>query len=278
MSCLARRVQQPPGDEDCNADARGSSQRARPSRRLTSASEAVIHTGKVSLLARVSREQMVHQGASKIVTDSMSRSFLHKANMALLSQVAPTLRCHAASGLLNQSATVGGAVANDLDALALAVIGIEAANGRADVIIASPSAWASLTTFKTGSGSNAALVGAGVESSARQLLGVPVLVTSARTADAILVLDRSAVLSAAGLIELAVSKDAFFTSDSVGIRAGWPGIHGEYSLRARRAPRDSRKVTACSTDGPDESVTRLYMTPPGMPRPSLRPQEVHCLK
>jgi HK97 family phage major capsid protein len=120
--------------------------------------------------------------------------------------------------LLNQSPTDGGAIADDLDALALAIMDIEAANGRAVVIVASPSAWASLTTLKTGTGSNASLVGADVESVARQSLGIEVIVSAAITANQVLVLDRSAVLSARGNIQLATSTDAFFASDSMGIR------------------------------------------------------------
>ena len=40
------------------------------------------------------------------------------------------------------------------------------------------------------------------------------------TANTVLVVD-SAVLSAYGQVQVAVSEDAYFTSDSVGVRATW---------------------------------------------------------
>jgi HK97 family phage major capsid protein len=51
-----------------------------------------------------------------------------------------------------------------------------------------------------------------------QLLGIAVLVTSAMTAGSLIVIDRSAVVSAVGPVVVAVSDQAYFASDSIGLR------------------------------------------------------------
>ena len=61
----------------------------------------------------------------------------------------------------------------------------------------------------------------GVEAAERRLLGLPVLVSNAMITGTLLVVDKSAVLSAYGAIMLATSQDAYFSSESVGIRATW---------------------------------------------------------
>ena len=184
-------------------------------------SSVVIHTGKIAALARVSREALTG-GDMGLFTASIQRAVVIKANTAYLGQVAPTSPAVTPpAGLLNQSPTDGGTIASSLDALADAVMGIEAANGQASHIIASPTAFASLSKLKTATGSNSSLVGAGVEAAERLLLGVPVVVSNAMTADTILVLDRTAVLAAIGDVQIATSTDAYFNSDSVGMRVTW---------------------------------------------------------
>lgn len=184
-------------------------------------SEVVINTGKVAVLARVSREQGALEG-SRLITTSMQRSLMRKANSAFLSQAAPTAPAVTPpAGILSQSPTAGGTVATDLDVVVDALATIEAAYGTATHVIASPSAWASLRKFKTATGSNESLVGAGVDDARKTLLGVPVLVNAAMTADQIVILDRDSVLSAAGQIQVAVSNDFYFDSDSAGIRVIW---------------------------------------------------------
>jgi HK97 family phage major capsid protein len=182
-------------------------------------SEVVIHTGKVAVLARVSREQYFQGDASTLLSDSVRRSIIRKANTAYLTQTAPTPPATTPpAGLLALSPVSGGTVADSFDVVADTVMRIEAANGTATHVIASPTAWASLTKFKQATSSNASLVGAGVEAAERRLLGVPVLVSAAMTADKVLILDRSAVLSAYGEVQLAVSDQAYFGSDSIGVR------------------------------------------------------------
>lgn len=185
-------------------------------------SEAVIYTGKIAVLARVSREQMSHNRASEIVSSSMRNAIVRKANAAYLAQVAPTPPAVTPpAGLLNLAPTAGGTLGTDLDKLIEALATIEAASGTPSHFIASPDAWSTLSKLKAATGSNVGLIGAGVEAAERRLLGVPVLVSSAMTAKTILALDKDAVLSASGELQVAVSEDAYFGSDSVGVRVTW---------------------------------------------------------
>lgn len=184
------------------------------------ASEVVIATGKVAVLAKVSREQYEQDGAASLLSDSVRRSILRKANGAFVAQVAPTAPAmNPPAGLLNLGITDGGTIAADLDELVDAIATIENADGTATSIIASPAAWAALSKLKTGTGSAQSLLGAGTDAPIRQLLGLPVQVTKAVPTGQLLVLDQGAVLSAYGEVKLAVSDQAYFGSDSIGLRA-----------------------------------------------------------
>ncbi|NNM45139.1 phage major capsid protein [Knoellia koreensis] len=183
-------------------------------------SEVVVNTGKVAVLARVSREQWETGDAADILSSSVQRALLRKANGAFLAQPAPVAPAVTPpAGLLNLAPTDGGAIAADLDELADAVATIEGANGAATNIIAAPDAWAALSKLKTQTGSNASLLGAGTDAATRQLLGIPVKVSNAMPSGDLLVIDKTAVLSAYGEVKLALSEHAFFASDSLGVRA-----------------------------------------------------------
>ncbi|WP_127783256.1 phage major capsid protein [Rhodococcus sp. X156] len=182
--------------------------------------EVVVMTGKVAQLVRVSREQLAQADASTLLTASLSRAVTRAANAAFISQAAPTSPAVTPpAGLLNVAGiTNGGAVASNLDTLVDAIAGIEADYGTATHIVCDPTAWASLSKLKSQTGAATALLGAGVEAGARQLLGVPVLVSPSVGTGKLLVLDKAAVVSAVGQVILAQSDHAYFGSDSIGLR------------------------------------------------------------
>jgi HK97 family phage major capsid protein len=68
---------------------------------------------------------------------------------------------------------------------------------------------------------NASLIGAGTEAAVRMLLGLPVLVTPAMTANTGLVVDKTQILSVVGPVSVASSEHALFSSDSILLRATW---------------------------------------------------------
>jgi len=65
---------------------------------------------------------------------------------------------------------------------------------------------------------NDSLVGAGVAEALPQLFSLPVLVTPAMERHTMAVLDQSAIVSAVGQIQAAVSADHYFNRDSVAVR------------------------------------------------------------
>lgn len=182
-----------------------------------------VATAKVAHLLKLSRELMAQPNASENIMNAARRAVVLKANEAYIAQVAPTSPAVTPpAGLLNiPGITDGGTVADNLDAVVDAIAGIEAAGGTATHVIASPSAWASMAKFKTGTGSAASLLGAGTNDAVRTLLDVPVLVTPAMTEDTMLVVDQSAIVSAVGDIQVAQSEHAFFGSDSIAVRVTW---------------------------------------------------------
>ncbi len=181
--------------------------------------EVVVLTGKVATLGKYSFETLRQPEAARMVVDSLSRNVVKKANAAYLGNLATD---DGPTGLLNTAGiTNGGAVADDLDPLIDAIASIEDDGGTATHIIASPTAWASLSKLKRAADSNESLVGAGVVAATRALLGLPVLVTPAMPDSSLLVSDKSAIIGAQSPVRLARSEDAYFSSDAIGVRVTW---------------------------------------------------------
>lgn len=184
-------------------------------------SELVIATGKIAVLVRVSREQLVQPAAKDLMTNEVKRSVQKKVDWALLQQPAPVgPATFPPAGLIHQAHIAdGGAVADNLDAVVDAVASIEALGGSCTNIIAAPDAWASVAKFKDEDTSNRSLIGAGTESAQRTLLSIPVNVTSAMTSGKLLAVDKTKTLSAFGAIQVAISTEYYFGSDSIAVRA-----------------------------------------------------------
>lgn len=185
--------------------------------------ETVVFTGKVSQLIRLSREQWSQVGAAELLSESVARAVTNRANAAYISQAAPASPAVTPpAGLLNVAGVIdGGAIGADLDALADAMATVEGNGGLPSHIIASPSAWGFLRKMKTGTGAATSLLGAGTADVERRLLGVPVLTTPAVPAGGLLLIDRTAVVSAVGPVRVATSEHTYFSSDSIGLRCTW---------------------------------------------------------
>ncbi|WML63206.1 phage major capsid protein [Rhodococcus sp. AH-ZY2] len=183
-------------------------------------SEVLVHTGKVAQLVRLSREQYSQTGTAQMLSESVRRAVIKKANEAYIAQAAPVAPAVTPpAGLLNVTGIeAGGAVAGDLDALVDLIATLEGNGATPTHILLAPDAWASLRKFKTATGSAQTLLGAGTTDATKSLLDLPVLVSSAMTAGTGLVIDKSAVVSAVGEVQLAVSDQVYFNSDSIGLR------------------------------------------------------------
>lgn len=75
--------------------------------------------------------------------------------------------------------------------------------------------------LKESDGSNKSLLGDGSEATERRVKGVPMRVAASMPDDGPLVVDLRAVLSAYGLLEVAVSEHAAFTRDALVTRITW---------------------------------------------------------
>ncbi|WP_226438610.1 phage major capsid protein [Rhodococcus yananensis] len=183
-------------------------------------SEVLVHTGKVAQLVRLSREQYGQDRTAEMLAQSVRRAVTKKANEAYLAQAAPVSPAVTPpAGLVNVTGIEsGGAVAADLDELVDLIATLEGNGATPSHILLAPDAWASLRKFKTATGSAQSLLGAGTTDATKSLLDLPVIVTSALTTGSGLVIDNTAVVSAVGDVQLAVSDQVYFDSDSIGVR------------------------------------------------------------
>lgn len=185
--------------------------------------EVLVHTAKITQLVRLSQEQYRQAGTANELSQSVQRAIVKKANQAFLTQVAPTPPANAPStGLINVTGIEdGGAVADNLDALVDLVADLESNGGTPSGIILDPLAWASLRKFKTATGSEVGILGAGTADAQKMLLDLPVTVTNALSSNSGLVIDKTAIASAVGPVQVATDESIYFTSDGVALRATW---------------------------------------------------------
>lgn len=185
--------------------------------------ETLVYTGKVSQLLRLSREQFVQPNAQALLSESVARAVTKAADVAYVAQAAPTSPAVTPpAGLLNVTGIEdGGDVDASLDALVDLMATIADNGGTPSHIVVSPTAWAELRKFKTATGSNMSLIGAGTHDAERFLLDVPVLVNAAVPTGTGLVIDKTAVVSAVGPVQVQQSEHAFFANDSIGLRCVW---------------------------------------------------------
>lgn len=184
-------------------------------------SEVTVATGKVATLVRLSREQYVQQQTAGLLSDSLRRAVVKKADTAYLTQPAPTSPAVTPPAGILLDTGIEAAAANidtDLDPLVDLVAALETNGATPSGILLAPDTWAALRKIKTATGSAATLLGAGTQDAAMSLLGLPVRVHSAVPAGTGVVYDRSAIVSAVGDLQLAVSTDAYFASDSIAVR------------------------------------------------------------
>lgn len=177
--------------------------------------EATIHTGKVSQLLRVTSEQYRQPNTPAQLAQSVARSVTRRADLALLTEPI--------TGLLNTAGIVdGGAVAANLDGLVDLIATLQVNLATPSHLVVGPLGWAELRKLKqSATANNVSLLGAGTSDAQQLLLGLPVIVSNAIDDNAGLVIDRNAVVSAVGSVQVATSSDVYFTADSIGYRVTW---------------------------------------------------------
>ncbi|GAB2562819.1 phage major capsid protein [Leucobacter ruminantium] len=210
--------------------------------------EVLVYTAKVTQLVRISNEQYRQDGTAGELSQSVQRAIMKKADQAFLTQTAPVSPAVAPpAGILNISGIEnGGAVDGNLDALVDLLAQLESNGGTPTGIILDPLAWASLRKFKTATGSELTILGAGTNDAQKMLLDLPVTVSNALTANSGLVVDQSAVASAVGPVNVATDESAYFTTDGVALRATWrigwnlvrPNRVGKFTVTAPTVDED----------------------------------------
>lgn len=200
--------------------------------------EAVVNTVKVGQLLRVSREQFNQAGTSNELATSVQRSVIKKADQLFIANTSAPEGITQVPGVED-----GGEVEDSLDRLVDLVAQVQANGANPSGILLSPKAWARIRQFKTADGSNASLVGAGTDDAEPRLLGLPLTVTAALSNTDGLVVDRNAIVAAAGAVHVARSEHRYFDSDSIGLRASF-----RFGFNITR-PNRIGKFTIADTDG-----------------------------
>src|SRR5699024_5369939 len=113
-----------------------------------------------------------------------------------------------------------------------AIAEVETNGAEPTHIIAAPDTWTAIRKLKAGDASNQPLVNQDVATETqRQVEGLPVIVNRHAEPGSLLIIDRSEIISSVSQIELATTKDAYFTDDAVEIRVafrfGFGVIRGE---------------------------------------------------
>jgi HK97 family phage major capsid protein len=186
-------------------------------------SEKLVHTAKVTQLVRISREQWMQQSTPEQLSGSVSRAVTRRGDIAFVAEPAPAGPAVApVAGVFNVAGVVDGdPVSESLDALVDLVAVLQSNLSTPSHIITDPLGWAELRKLKVGTSYNQSLLGAGTTDAVPMLLSLPVLVNPAMSAHTGLVIDRQAIVSAVGDVQVANSEHALFSHDSVLLRATW---------------------------------------------------------
>lgn len=219
--------------------------------------EVLVYTGKVAQLVHLSREQYHQPGTAANLALSVRRAITKKANIAYLAQVAPTPPAVTPpGGLLTVDGIVtGDPVIDNLDALVDLIATLQVNGSNPTQLVLDPIGWARLSKIKTAADYNSTLLGAGTAAAVRMVLGLPVIVTPAMATASGLVIDKSAVVSAVGNLEVATSEHVFFGADGIAVRATWrfganaihPNRLGVFTIAAPEPDDESSSSSSSSS-------------------------------
>ena len=184
---------------------------------------AMVRTGKVSLLIRVSNEQFGQTNTANLLSESARRSVTVRANAAFIAQTPPVgPAVTPPAGIIHHDDLIdAGEIGDNLDELVDLGATLEGAGAMLSHFVLAPDAWATLRKMKTSDDSNVNLLGAGTTDAQRLLLGVPVLVSPSVPSGTGLLLDKGAIVSAVSPVRVAQSEHAFFSADSTALRVTW---------------------------------------------------------
>ena len=188
------------------------------SRDTPTISELVVSTQKVAVLTVVSRESYSHAGVAEMLGNGIGRGIIKKAD-ALFFTGNPTTGGKGIKGLSKMTGLAdGGTLSSDLTPIIDAIATVSGNGGNPTHIIMNMASWAHLLKLKAADGRP--LINPDVANSTQpQLFGLPVRINAQCPANEIYIIDRDEIISAVGDVLTDVSRERYFDSDSVGIRA-----------------------------------------------------------
>lgn len=185
--------------------------------------EVLISTGKIATVVKQSNESASFETASQLIAAGVSRSIITSADNAFLNNAKneDTDAQNGPVGILNTEGipaiqTTGEGI---VDAVADAKAAIGGNGGIPTAIVANYAVEAILRKLKTTDGRG--LLIDPVEAGELSIHGLPVIVNRAMPNNTLLVVSAGEIVAAVGTVNLAVSTDALFTSDSLIRRATW---------------------------------------------------------
>lgn len=185
--------------------------------------EVLISTGKIATVVKQSNESASFETASQLIAAGVSRSIIASADNAFLNNAKneDTDAQNGPVGILNTEGipaiqTTGEGI---VDAVADAKAAIGGNGGIPTAIVANWAAEAILRKLKTTDGRG--LLIDPVEAGELSIHGLPVIVNRAMPDNTLLVVSAGEIVAAVGTVNLAVSTDALFTSDSLIRRVTW---------------------------------------------------------
>ena len=185
--------------------------------------EVLISTGKIATVVKQSNESASFETASQLIASGVSRSIVTSADNAFLNNAKSedTDAQDGPVGILNTEGipatqTTGEGI---VDAVADAKAAIGGNGGIPTAIVVNYAVEAILRKLKTTDGRG--LLIDPVESGELSIHGLPVIVNRAMPDNTLLIVSAGEIVAAVGTVNLAVSTDALFTSDSLIRRATW---------------------------------------------------------
>ena len=182
--------------------------------------EVLISTGKIATVVKQSNESASFETASQLIAAGVSRSIITSADNAFLNNAKneDTDAQNGPVGILNTEGIP--AIQTTGEGIVDAVADAKAGNGGIPTaIVANYAVEAILRKLKTTDGRG--LLIDPVEAGELSIHGLPVIVNRAMPDNTLLVVSAGEIVAAVGTVNLAVSTDALFTSDSLIRRATW---------------------------------------------------------
>lgn len=175
--------------------------------------QVIVHTGKIAARDTFSREMTLQPGGIEQIVNGMTSAVVRSADQAFLNND-PTKTGGGSTGILKGLTPIGtvGANVSSTDLAIDAMSQVETDGGTPSMILAAPDAWAALLKATTPTFERP------VDGFERSLYGLPVVVNSAMPSKSILVLDKTAVVSAVGSLLVSRSTEAAFDRDAVMVR------------------------------------------------------------